>query len=135
MFNDEIIAYSISKSPNMQIINEMLNNAFDKGRNTKGIIFHSDQGWQYQNHAYRKALQEYGIIQSMSRKENCLDNAVAEKFFGIMKSELLYAEKFNTTEEFITALEEYIDHYNNNRIKNRLNGKSPVQYRALIQAI
>ena len=123
MFNDEIIAYSISKSPNMQIINEMLNNAFDKGRNTKGIIFHSDQGWQYQNHAYRKALQEYGIIQSMPRKGNCLDNAVAEKFFGIMKS------------EFIIALEEYIDYYNNNRIKNRLNGKSPVQYRAFIQAI
>ena len=71
----------------------------------------------------------------MSRKGNCLDNTVAEKFFGIMKSELLYAEKFNTTEEFITALEEYIDYYNNNRIKNRLNGKSPVQYRALIQAI
>ena len=59
------------------------------------------------------------------------DNAMAENFFGIMKSELLYAEKFESPEVFITALEEYIDYYNNKRIKSRLKGKSPVQYRTL----
>ncbi|KAA6341826.1 hypothetical protein EZS27_010399 [termite gut metagenome] len=133
MFNGEIIAYSISRSPNMQMITEMLDKAFDKVKETKGLIFHSDQGWQYQHYGYRKALQEHGIIQSMSRKGNCLDNAMAENFFGIMKSELLYAEKFETAEDFIKSLVEYIDYYNNKRIKNRLKGKSPVQYRALIQ--
>jgi transposase InsO family protein len=69
----------------------------------------------------------------MSRKGNCLDNAMAENFSGIMKSELLYAEKFETAEDFIKSLQQYIDYYNNKRIKNKLNGKSPVQYRALIQ--
>jgi transposase InsO family protein len=133
MFNGEIIAYSISKSPNMQMITEMLDKAFDKVKDTKGLIFHSDQGWQYQHYGYRKALEEHGIIQSMSRKGNCLDNAMAENFFGIMKSELLYAEKSETAEDFIKSLQQYIDYYNNKRIKNRLNGKSPVQYRALIQ--
>ena len=133
MFNGEIIAYSISRSPNMKMIYEMLEKAFKKRRNTKGIIFHSDQGWQYKHEQYRSILQEHGIIQSMSRKGNCLDNAVVENFFGIMKSELLYAQQFETPEEFIEELEEYIEYYNNKRIKNRLNGKSPVQYRESIQ--
>ena len=61
-------------------------------------------------------FKEHHIIQSMSRKGNCLDNAVAENFFGIMKSELLYAEKFETPEAFMKALEEYIEYYNNKRI-------------------
>jgi transposase InsO family protein len=133
MFNGEVISYSISNSPNMRMINEMLDKAFGKVRKTSGIIFHSDQGWQYQQYSYRKILEEHGIIQSMSRKGNCLDNAVAENFFGIMKTELLYAEKFESSKEFITALKQYINYYNNERIKNRLNGKSPVQYRALLQ--
>lgn len=135
MFNGEIISYSISKNPNMRLIKDMLDKAFNKVRDTKGLIFHSDQGWQYQHYGYRKALEEHGIIQSMSRKGNCLDNAMAENFFGIMKTELLYAEKFDSSNQFIQSLEEYINYYNNRRIKSRLNGKSPVQYRALLQAI
>jgi transposase InsO family protein len=107
LFNGEIVAYSISKSPNMQMINEMLDKAFNKVQNTKGLIFHSDQGWQYQHYGYRKALEEHGIVQSMSRKGNCLDNAVAENFFGIMKSELLYAENFETADDFVKSLEQY----------------------------
>lgn len=133
MFNGEVISYSISKSPNMQMIDEMLHGAFDKVKNTKGLVFHSDQGWQYQHYGYRKALEKNGIIQSMSRKGNCLDNAMAESFFGIVKTELLYRQSFETTEHFIASLKEYIHYYNNKRIKNRLNGKSPVEYRALAQ--
>ncbi|WP_345107507.1 IS3 family transposase [Mucilaginibacter panaciglaebae] len=133
MFNGEVISYSISKSPNMQMIDEMLYEAFDKVKDTKGLIFHSDQGWQYQHYGYRKALKKNGIIQSMSRKGNCLDNALAESFFGIVKTELLYSQSFETADEFITLLKEYIHYYNNKRIKNRLNGKSPVEYRALVQ--
>lgn len=83
------------------MIEEMLNKAFDKTKDTKGLIFHSDQGWQYQHYGYRKALEKQGIIQSMSRKGNCLDNAVAENFFAILKTELLYSQSLETADEFI----------------------------------
>ena len=109
----------------------MLDKAFEKYDKLDGLIIHSDQGWQYQHFGYRQRLEERHIIQSMSRKGNCLDNAMAENFFGIMKSELLYAEKFDSPKAFIKALDEYIDYYNNKRIKSRLRGKSPVQYRTL----
>ena len=132
MFNGEIISYNISRSPNLEQIYDMLDKAFDKFDNLDGLILHSDQGWQYQHYGYRKRLEERNIKQSMSRKGNCLDNAMAENFFGIMKSELLYAEKFDSPEAFMKALHEYIDYYNNKRIKTRLKGKSPVQYRTLI---
>ena len=131
MFNGEIVSYNISKSPNLEQIYDMLDKAFEKYDNLDRLIIHSDQGWQYQNYGYRKRLEERHVIQSMSRKGNCLDNAVAENFLGIMKSELLYADKFESPEAFIKALDEYIDYYNNIRIKSRLNGKSPVQYRTL----
>ena len=131
MFNGEIISYNISKSPNLEQVYDMLDKAFDKFDNLDGLILHSDQGWQYQHFGYRKRLDDHHVIQSMSRKGNCLDNAMAENFFGIMKSELLYAEVFESPEAFMEALEEYIDYYNNKRIKSRLNGKSPVQYRTL----
>ena len=131
MFNGEIISYNISKSPNLEQIYDMLDKAFDKFDNLDGLILHSDQGWQYQHSGYRQRLNDHHITQSMSRKGNCLDNAMAENFFGIMKSELLYAEKFESAEAFMKALDEYIDYYNNKRIKSRLKGKSPVQYRTL----
>ncbi len=131
MFNGEIISYNISRSPNLGQVYDMLDKAFAKFERLNGLILHSDQGWQYQHHGYRKRLEEHNVIQSMSRKGNCLDNAMMENFFGIMKSELLYAQKFESEEAFITALEEYINYYNNKRIKSRLKGKSPVQYRTL----
>lgn len=109
----------------------MLDKAFEKYDKLDGLILHSDKGWQYQHFGYRQRIEEHHIIQSMSRKGNCLDNAMAENFFGIMKSELLYAEEFDSTEAFIKALDKYIDYYNNKRIKSRLKGKSPVQYRTL----
>ncbi|MDE5746137.1 MAG: IS3 family transposase, partial [Acetatifactor sp.] len=93
------------------------------------LIFHSDQGWQYQHKAYQTRLKDKGIRQSMSRKGNCLDNSVMENFFGLLKSELLYLREFSSMEEFQTELEKYIDYYNNNRIKAKLKGLSPVQYR------
>ncbi len=96
---------------------------------TDCLILHSDQGWQYQHKVYRKLLKENGIIQSMSRKSNCLDNAVIENFFGLLKSELFYFEKFKSIEDFMEKLDEYIDYYNNRRIKTKLKGLSPVEYR------
>ena len=131
MFNGEIISYNISRCPNLEQVYDMLDKAFAKFDNLDGLILHSDQGWQYQHLGYRQRLEKHHVIQSMSRKGNCLDNAMAENFFGIMKSELLYAEKFDSPEAFMKALHEYIDYYNNKRIKIRLKGKSPVQYRTL----
>lgn len=131
MFNGEIISYNISTSPNLEQVYDMLDKAFDKFDNLDGLILHSDQGWQYRHFGYRKRLKDHHVIQSMSRKGNCLDNSMMENFFGIMKSELLYAEKFESPQDFIKAVDEYIDYYNNKRIKSRLKGKSPVQYRTL----
>jgi len=131
MYNGEIISHNISTSPNLEQVYDMLDKAFGKFDRLDGLILHSDQGWQYRHSGYRKRLEEHHIIQSMSRKGNCLDNAMMANFFGIMKSELLYAENFESVKAFIKALEEYIEYYNNKRIKARLKGKSPVQYRTL----
>ena len=98
------------------------------GSNTNAIL-HSDQGWQYQHKNYQKLLKDNNIIQSMSRKGNCLDNAVMENFFGLLKSELLYLQKFDSVEHFLKELDEYLRYYNEVRIKKKLNGMSPVQYR------
>ena len=129
MFNGEIVSYDISTAPALPQVMNMLEKAFAKVKDTKGIVFHSDQGWQYQHAYYQKALKNHGIIQSMSRKGNCLDNSVMENFFGLLKSELLYLQEFKSLEDFEKKLHEYIYYYNNKRIKLKLKGMSPVEYR------
>jgi transposase InsO family protein len=129
MYNGEIISYSISERPVLGQVLDMLDKAFDKTVSTEGLILHSDQGWQYQHKQYQAKLSAKGVVQSMSRKGNCLDNAVMENFFGLLKSELLYLKTFYDYNEFVTELEEYIRYYNNRRIKSKLKGLSPVQYR------
>ena len=133
MFNGEIVAYTISDRPDLKMVMDMMSTAKRKVKSTNGVILHSDQGWHYQHMKYQQRLKRYGIIQSMSRKGNCLDNAVMENFFGIMKSELLYLQQFSDMEVFKCELRKYINYYNNERIKLNLNGKSPVQYRTLYQ--
>ena len=130
MYNGEIISYTISHSPNLEMVTSMLEKAFQKHKRLDGLIMHSDQGWHYQHVTYQKMLSDRGIVQSMSRKGNCLDNAMMENFFGLMKNELLYVNKFESAFEFEKELVKYINWYNNKRIKLRLNGMSPVQYRA-----
>ena len=134
MFNGEIISYVISDSPDLKMVMTMLEKAFRKRDIHSNLIFHSDQGWHYQHKRYQKALEDRNITQSMSRKGNCLDNAIMENFFGLMKNELLYLKEWDSIDQFKTALREYIRYYNNDRIKLRLKGKSPVQYRALFQS-
>lgn len=130
LYNSEIISYNISEKPTFYPIIDMLNKAFCKIPDNTNLILHSDQGWQYQMKKYQNMLKDKGIKQSMSRKGNCLDNAVVENFFGLLKSELLYLQDFKSIEHFKKELIEYIDYYNNNRIKCKLKGLSPVQYRA-----
>ncbi|MBQ7573799.1 MAG: IS3 family transposase, partial [Clostridia bacterium] len=98
-------------------------------------LFHSDQGWQYQHAEYQRLLAEHNITQSMSRKGNCMDNGAMENFFGRLKVEMYYGEKFESVTDFIEKLEQYIYYYNNERISLKLKGTSPVQYRTHYQSI
>lgn len=129
LFNNEIISYTFSYSPNLAQVEKMLKLAVKRLDKTSGSILHSDQGWQYQMAAYRQILAEHGIIQSMSRKGNCLDNAAMESFFGRLKTECFYGREFNTREEIVNAVRDYWDYYNHRRIQLKLKGLSPIQYR------
>jgi putative transposase len=129
LYNGEIISYNISTRPTFHQTMDMLEKAFKTIPDNTGLILHSDQGWQYQMKNYQYRLLKKGVVQSMSRKGNCLDNAVMENFFGILKSELLYLCKFENIDHFIKELHEYIYYYNNHRIKSKLKGLSPVEYR------
>ena len=129
MYNGKVISYKVSEHPILKQVTDMVEAAVKQIKETDGLILHSDQGWQYRHKAYQKLLKDNGIIQSMSRKGNCLDNAVIENFFGLLKSELFYFEKFKSIEDFREKLDEYIDYYNNHRIKAKLKGLSPVEYR------
>jgi transposase InsO family protein len=129
LFNGEIISYTLSKSPDFRLITEMLKSAFKRIPNNPHLLLHSDQGWHYQMQSYQKMLNDKGIRQSMSRKGNCYDNSVMENFFGILKTEFYYNKKFTSIEQFRKELSEYIDYYNNRRIKVKLKGLSPIQFR------
>lgn len=119
MYNSKIISYSISERPVLSQVMDMLDKTFKKLSDSTDLVFHSDQGWQYQHKSYQMRLKEKGIQQSMSRKGNCLDNSLMENFFGLLKSELMYLRTFESIEEFRKELENYIDYYNNKRIKSK----------------
>jgi len=122
----------IQKRPLFSLLRDMLHKALAKLKGCDDApLLHSDQGWQYQMVAYRKKLIEHGLTQSMSRKGNCLDNAAMESFFGTLKSEFFYLKKFADVDELQAGLRSYIHYYNHERIKLKLGGRSPVQYRTL----
>ena len=129
LFNQEIISYEIADRPQISMVSAMLTKAFKQLKQTDKPMLHSDQGWQYRMGFYQQALHKQGITQSMSRKGNCLDNAVMENWFGIMKTEFFYQKKFDDVQSFKTELKEYIHYYNHDRIKQKLKGLSPVNYR------
>ena len=111
------------------MVGTMLNRAFTHLGPEDRPLLHSDQGWQYQMDKYRQRLDAYGITQSMSRKGNCLDNAAMESFFGTLKSEYFHLNKFDNLEELEAGLGGYIRYYNHDRIRMKLNGLSPIEYR------
>lgn len=131
MFGTDIVAWDLSLSPNFEQTMRMLDEAFAKNPNLEGLVFHSDQGWQYQMRQYGERLREKGIVQSMSRKGNCIDNCVMETFFGTMKREMFYGHEgeFRTFEQLKAAVAEYIDYYNNRRIKGKTKWMPPAKYR------
>ena len=129
LHNGYLVSYAISDRPVLSMVTTMLDKAFATIPDGTGLILHSDQGWQYQHKQYQRMLQKKGVQQSMSRKGNCLDNAVIENFFGLLKSELLYLQEFQSMEHFKQELIEYLDYYNNRRIKAKLKGLPPAIHR------
>ncbi|SFS65964.1 Transposase InsO and inactivated derivatives [Paenibacillus sp. BC26] len=135
LYNGEIITYTVASRPTYSLVSEMLNQAFKRLSEEDALLLHSDQGWHYQMKQYQHALKKKGITQSMSRKGNCYDNAVMENFFGIMKSEFLYLNEFESVDHFKLELSRYMNYYNHKRIKAKLKGMSPVQYRTHAQQV
>ena len=128
LFNGEIIAYDVARNPNFEQISRMMKQAVARLDGATPIL-HSDQGWQYQMASYQSILKQNGIIQSMSRKGNCLDNSAMESFFGRLKTECYFGKRFETFEQLEQAIHEYIHYYNHERIQVKLKGLSPVEYR------
>jgi putative transposase len=129
LFSRDIVSYTLSDRPLLSMTMEMLRQAFVQIPDGLNLILHSDQGWQYQHKHYQDVLKSKGIRQSMSRKGNCLDNAVMENFFGLLKSELLYLQDFHSMEHFKMDIIDYMDYYNNRRIKLKLKGLPPAMHR------
>ena len=129
LYNGEIVAFETSRRPVFELVGSMLKKALAKLAPADRPMLHSDQGWQYRMPAYRRQLQEREIVQSMSRKGNCLDNAAMESFFAVLKSEFFYLNKFDSVDQLRDGLADYIHYYNHDRIKLKLKGLSPVQYR------
>lgn len=129
LYNGEIVAYEIAKRPLFNMIGSMLAKAFKRLRPGDEPVLHSDQGWQYQMFEYQRQLVSRSITQSMSRRGNCLDNASMESFFGTLKSEFFYLNKFSSIDMLRAGLIDYIRYYNYDRIKLKLNGLSPIDYR------
>ena len=127
----DIVAWDLSLSPNLYQTNRMLDQAFKKYPNLEGLILHSDMGWQYQHPHYQARLKEKGIVQSMSRKGNCIDNCIMESFFGTLKNEMFYGHEseFKTFEDLYRAIDKYINYYNNERIKSKTKWMSPSKFR------
>jgi len=129
LYNGEIIAYEMSRRPVFDLVGKMLEKALGRLKPHEKPILHSDQGWHYRIPAYKRMLQDKEVERSMSRKGNCLDNAAMESFFGVLKTEFFYLNKFSSVDNLQKGVAEYIHYYNHDRIKMKLNGLSPVQYR------
>ena len=130
MYNGEIVTYTLSRSPNLRMVTDMLKKAFKSMRTLMGCCCTQIRVGIISIHNIKKMLKNNGIIQSMSRKGNCLDNSMMENFFGLLKNELLYVNHFESLDKFESELKKYIVWYNKKRIKLRLKGMSPAQYRA-----
>ncbi len=130
LYNGEIIAFQTGARPLFGLVKRMLRRAFDRLGPGDQPLLHSDQGWHYRHPRYRRLVAEKRILRSMSRKGNCLDNAAMESFFGTLKAEYFHLNHFESIEQLQQGLADYIDYYNHHRIRQKLKGLSPVQYRA-----
>lgn len=131
LYNSEIIGFSISKRPTLDFVIDSLKQVLPiiQKRAEYRTTIHSDQGWHYQHNTWVKTLKQNKIFQSMSRKATCADNAAMGNFFGLLKQEMYYGEALISYDALQKKIEQYIDYYNNDRIKQKLAGMSPVKYR------
>lgn len=128
----EILSYGISNHPTTELTITALKEALDKRPNLPyRTTVHTDQGTQYQTNAWRRVLKRHRVFQSMSRRATCLDNAAMESFFHIMKAETVHYQDYKTKEQLIYAMQDWINYYNTKRIKGKLKGKTPIEYRNL----
>jgi putative transposase len=129
LFSRLVVGWSLSSSLSHEMVLTALKRAVRRRRPGKGVIFHSDRGVQYACTNFRKELTKHGFIQSMSRKGNCWDNAVAESFFSVMKTELIYHERYNGHQDTLHSVFEYIEiFYNRERRHSTLGYLAPVEY-------
>lgn len=129
LFNKKVTGWSTSNSLEAKIAIQALAMAVGREKPSNGLIFHSDRGIQYACDDFRKEIKKYDMLQSMSRKGNCWDNAPAESFFNTLKVELIYNKKYNSRNEAIADIFEYIElYYNTKRIHSSLGYKTPIEF-------
>ncbi|ENM5762439.1 IS3 family transposase [Vibrio mimicus] len=129
LFTREVVTYQLGQRADLRLVTGMLEEAISTLTPESKPIIHSDQGWQYRHRAYQKQLNDNGLAQSMSRKGNCLDNAVAENFFALLKTEMYHNRRFEDADDLMEQIKEYIEYYNTKRIKVKLKGLTPIGYR------
>jgi len=135
LFNREVVGWSMKKRMTADIVIEALTMAIKRKRPQTGLIFHSDRGSQYASHDFGRLLEKYNVIQSMSGKGNCYDNAVTESFFHTLKTELVYFERYMTRSEARQSIFEYIEiFYNRIRRHSSIGYVSPVDFGRLSMA-
>ena len=117
LHSSDLVSYTISDRPVISMVTTMLDEAFAKIPDGTNLILHSDQGWQYQHRRYQRTLREKGIQQSMKLQGELSGQCCDRIFFGLLKSELLYLQEFRSMEHFKLELIEYLDYYNNRRIR------------------
>lgn len=129
LYSRRIVGWSMDDTMKVSLVNDALNMALISRKPPKGLIWHTDRGSQYASYAHKDLLKQHGIIQSMSRKGNCWDNAVAESFFHTLKTELIYHEIYETKAKANQSIFEYIEvYYNRQRMHSSNNNLSPVEF-------
>jgi len=129
LYSRKIVGWSMDDTLKVSLVNDALNMALIGRNPPKGLIWHTDRGSQYASYSHKDLLEQHGIVQSMSRKGNCWDNAVAESFFHTLKTELIYHEIYETKAQANRAIFEYIEVYYNRQRMHSSNGNlSPVEF-------
>ena len=129
LYSRQVVGWSMSECMQAKLVNDALVMALWQRKPGKGLIWHTDRGSQYASSSHRALLNEHGIVQSMSRKGNCWDNAVAESFFHTLKTELIHHQRYHTRAEAKQDIFEYIEvFYNRERFHSANNYLSPVDY-------
>ena len=136
LFSRRVVGWSMSSRMTVDLVNDALLAAIWRRKPDKGLLWHTDRGSQYASHSHRKLLNDHGIIQSMSRKGNCWDNAVAESFFHTLKTGQVNHKQYQTRKEAQQDIFEYIEvFYNCQRLHSTNDYWSPVDYEEIQKAM